>query len=52
MSETPTSPADETTPKGQTPGAPEVDQPDVGSGTSGRTPGTPDNDQPDGGDDA
>lgn len=52
MSETPTTPAEESTPSGQTPSAPDVDQPEGGTGTADRTPGTPDSDQPDGGDDA
>jgi hypothetical protein len=39
-------------PTGQTPSAPDVDQPEGGTGDAGRTPGNPDNDQPDGGDDA
>ncbi len=43
---------DDDTPAGQTPGAPDVDQPDGGTGSADRTPATPDNDQPDGGDDA
>ena len=39
------------TPEGQTPDAPDVDQPDGGDGTGndGQTPATPDVDQPDGG---
>lgn len=42
----------DTTPAGQTPSAPEVDQPEGGDGTSGRTPRNPDNDMEDGGEDA
>jgi hypothetical protein len=42
----------DTSPAGQTPSAPDVDQPEGGTGTADRTPPTPDNDQPDGGDDA
>ncbi|MFP5218717.1 MAG: hypothetical protein ACLGIG_03130 [Actinomycetes bacterium] len=34
---------------GKTPDAPDVDQPDGGTGDSGRTPDNPDADQPDGG---
>ena len=52
MSETPSTPADDPTPEGQTPSAPDVDQPDGGTGSAGRTPSNPDADQPDGGDDA
>lgn len=38
------------TPAGQTPSAPDVDQPDGGEGAdSGRTPSAPEVDQPDGG---
>jgi hypothetical protein len=37
---------------GRTPAAPDVDQPDGGTGDAGRTPDNPDNDQPDGGEDA
>jgi hypothetical protein len=51
VTETPSS-APETTPAGQTPSAPDVDQPEGGEGGAGRTPGTPDSDQPEGGDDA
>lgn len=50
MSETPSS-TPETTPAGQTPSAPDVDQPEGGDGGAGRTLSNPDNDQPDGGDD-
>jgi hypothetical protein len=49
MSETPTTPAD---PEGRTPAAPDVDQPEGGTGDAGRTPDAPDVDQPDGGADA
>jgi len=52
MSSTPTSPAQDPSPSGQTPSAPDVDQPDGGTGDDGRTPSTPDNDQPQGGDDS
>jgi hypothetical protein len=51
VTETPSS-APETTPAGQAPSAPDVDQPEGGEGGAGRTPSNPDNDQPDGGDDA
>ena len=37
---------------GRTPSAPDVDQPEGGTGEAGRTPDNPDNDQPAGGDDA
>jgi hypothetical protein len=37
---------------GRAPAAPDVDQPDGGTGDAGRTPANPDNDMPDGGDDA
>lgn len=51
VTENPSSPP-ETAPQGQTPGAPDVDQPEGGDGGAGRTPGTPDSDQPEGGEDA
>lgn len=48
----PSTPADDPTPAGQTPSAPDVDQPDGGNGDAERTPSNPDNDQPGGGGDA
>jgi hypothetical protein len=51
VSETPSTPAgtDDEEASGRTPSAPDVDQPDGGSGGSGKTPSAPDVDQPDGG---
>lgn len=50
MSENPST--DQSVPAGSTPSAPDVDQPDGGTGDADRTPTSPDVDQPDGGDDA
>jgi hypothetical protein len=48
VSETASEPAE----TGQTPDAPDVDQPEGGQGASGKTPSNPEADQPDGGTDS
>jgi len=49
VSETPSTPSGDHTPQGQTPSAPDVDQPEGGTGDAARTPHVPDADHPDGG---